>query len=352
VNISAFDLNHAKALHFLLEEAHVGRAATRLGITPAAASNALRRLRVELGDPLLVKKGRGLVRSRVGEALRDSAREVVVAAERLLRTAAPFEPATFRGQLPIVMAEHIASVLLLWLDRLARARAPHATLAISPIPLAVPEWLERSGGVLVGPAGGFAVTDESDGLVAEAFYEDRYVCAMRRGHPLATRPWSAAVFAAQEHVLVTPRGRSQRSDVDEQLEAHGLSRRITRVVPSFTLALSLIHDSDVIVTIPERSARRMPSDGVAIREVPLRLRPLAMKLVVHPAHAADERTRFVKELLYAALRTVDSTRPARPLRRSRSRAPHGELLDSQGASLRTPSRGSRSGRLQTRAGPS
>ena len=77
MNVSTFDFNHVKALHFLLEESHVGRAAARLGITAAATSNALRRLRDELGDPLLVKKGRGLVRTRLGEELRGPAREVV-----------------------------------------------------------------------------------------------------------------------------------------------------------------------------------------------------------------------------------------------------------------------------------
>lgn len=322
MKLSAFDLNHAKALHFLLDEAHVGRAAARLGITPAAASNALRRLRVELDDPLLVKKGRGLIRSRMGESLRDSAREVVAAAERLLRAAEPFEPASFRGQLPIAMAEHVATVLLHDLDRLARLRAPHATLAIQPVPLAPGEWLERSGGVLVSPAGAFAATDDGDGLTAAPFYEDRYVCALRRGHPLEAVRWSASTFAAQSHVVVTPRGHSQRSDVDDQLQARGLARRVLRVVPTFTLALSLVAESDVIVTLPERSARRIQSERLVLRDVPLRLKPLSMRLVVHPAHAADERTRFTKALLRDALHAADRSPSVTPrgARRGRSRS--------------------------------
>jgi hypothetical protein len=77
MNVSAFDLNHVRALYFLLEEAHVARAARRLGITPAAASNALRRLRSDFDDELLVRTGRTLVRTPLAEQLRGPAREVL-----------------------------------------------------------------------------------------------------------------------------------------------------------------------------------------------------------------------------------------------------------------------------------
>ena len=305
MKVSTFDFNQAKALHFLLEESHVGRAASHLSITPAAASNALRRLREQLGDPLLVKKGRGLVRTRVGEELRAAARDVVASAERLLGAAAPFDPATYRGEFPIAMAEHVAMVLLPALDSLVRERAPHATLAVAPVPAAVSDWLEHSRGVLVGPSGRFAATNAGDTLSTQAFYEDRYVCVLRRGHPLESRRWSAAAYAAQSHVLVTPRGWSQRSDVDEQLSARGLSRHVARVVPSFTLAIPLVVGSNLITTMPERCARQMSLGNVTIREVPIRLRPLAMKIVVHPAHSSDTRCTFIGELLRLALGEAD-----------------------------------------------
>lgn len=324
MKLSTFDLNRARTLHLLLEEAHVGRAAGRLAITPAAASNALRRLREDLGDPLLVKQGRGLVRTRLGEELRGPARAVVEAAERLLRAARPFTPADYRGPLPIAMAEHVAAVLLPALDRLVQARAPHATLAIAAIPVAVADWLERTGGVLVSPSGAFAATEAGDSLLAEPFYDERYVCVMRHGHPSLRRRWDVAAYAAQGHVLVMPRGRTPHSDVDEHLAARGLARRIVRVVPSFSLALGMVAGSDLITTMPERYARHLPLDGVGIRPMPVRLPPLAMKLAVHPAHAADARAGFVKALLREALRAVD--RPAdragagrSPASRSRAR---------------------------------
>jgi len=90
MNVQAFDLNHVRALHFLLEEAHVAvaRAARRLGIPPAAASNALHRLRAEFDDPLLVRSGRALQRTSRAEALREPAREAMAAAARLFELGA------------------------------------------------------------------------------------------------------------------------------------------------------------------------------------------------------------------------------------------------------------------------
>lgn len=57
MNISALDLNLLVALEALLEEASVTHAAQRISISQPAMSHALKRLRVLLGDPLLVRVG-------------------------------------------------------------------------------------------------------------------------------------------------------------------------------------------------------------------------------------------------------------------------------------------------------
>ena len=54
--------------------------ARRLAITPAATSNALHRLRVELGDPLLVRVGRTFARTPLAdELLHESVRSLGLA---------------------------------------------------------------------------------------------------------------------------------------------------------------------------------------------------------------------------------------------------------------------------------
>lgn len=55
------DLNLLITLNVLLDEGNVARAAKRLRLSPSAMSRSLTRLRETLGDPLLVRAGRGLV---------------------------------------------------------------------------------------------------------------------------------------------------------------------------------------------------------------------------------------------------------------------------------------------------
>jgi DNA-binding transcriptional LysR family regulator len=143
MKLSGFDLNHVRALHFLLEEAHVARAARRLAITPAPASNALLRLRREFEDPLLVRVGRGFVRTPLAEDLRGPARDVLAAAERLVSAAVPFDPATDEGTFVVLATDRVADVLTGPLDRAltARARTRSSTCGRSEAP--PPAWTTR-----------------------------------------------------------------------------------------------------------------------------------------------------------------------------------------------------------------
>ena len=172
LNVAGLDLNHVQALHHLLEEAHVARAAKKLSITPAAASNALRRLREELGDELLTRDGSGLVRTTLGEQLLEPAREVIAAAERLFAVAIPFDPATFDGDVPIATSDRVAGALLANLDATLRASAPRACLRIRSIPPDLADWSRTTFGVVIG-----AMEDEA--LSSEVLFRERYVLLVR-----------------------------------------------------------------------------------------------------------------------------------------------------------------------------
>src|SRR4029078_12442308 len=67
VHLRNVDLNLLRALHALLEERHVTRAAQRSFLSQPAMSRALDRLRETFGDPLLVRTGRVYERTPRGE---------------------------------------------------------------------------------------------------------------------------------------------------------------------------------------------------------------------------------------------------------------------------------------------
>src|SRR2546423_216501 len=88
MNLSAFNTNLLIVLDAVMAERSATRAARRLHLSQSAVSNALARLRGQLGDPLLVRRGRGLTPTpvaldlapRLAAALREL--EAIVRASR------------------------------------------------------------------------------------------------------------------------------------------------------------------------------------------------------------------------------------------------------------------------------
>ncbi len=68
-NLSHIDLNQLLALQAILEERHVTRAAARASLSQPAMSRVLSRLRVALGDDLLVRSGMRYERTPRGDRL-------------------------------------------------------------------------------------------------------------------------------------------------------------------------------------------------------------------------------------------------------------------------------------------
>lgn len=302
--MKVFDLNHARALHHLLEEAHVARAAKKLGITPAAASNALHRLRVDFGDPLLVRAGRTLVRTARAEELRAPARETMAAAERLFTQGRPFDPATASWDFMLTTSDRVAELLVPTIDRLLLARAPNARLTVRTTMVEVREILRDRGGIGIVPE----LFRDPD-LRSEPLFDEDLVCVLRKGHALAGR-LTPKRFAALEHVLVAPLGSSPRGFIDTLLEERGLTRNVTRVVMAFSLVLPLVASSDRVAVLPrtlaEAHARRL---GVMIHPLPLPMPRAEMMLSWYVAYEGDPKHAWARQLLRDAVRELGLDRP-------------------------------------------
>jgi DNA-binding transcriptional LysR family regulator len=78
-------------------------------------------------------------------------------------------------------------------------------------------------------------------------------------------------------------------------------------------ALQLVAETDSVLTISERIARRFESSlGLTIFEVPLVLRPYALSLVWHPRLDADPAHRFLRDVFVRAANEVATDRHTSP----------------------------------------
>ena len=131
MNLASLDLNLLVALDALVSEAHVGRAAVRVGLSQPAMSHALARLRDLMGDALLVRVGAGMQLTRRAQGLRAFLAQALDAV-RSLFVAERFDPATSRRRF-VPMTPDLVTDLLMppLLVRLGR-EAPAVRLDVTP----------------------------------------------------------------------------------------------------------------------------------------------------------------------------------------------------------------------------
>jgi DNA-binding transcriptional LysR family regulator len=303
------DLGLLVTLDALLQEGSVTKAAQRLGLSTPAMSHALARIRDKLGDPLLVRAGRGMVLTPRAEQLKPRVHEVVAGAAQVLAPAQPFAPRSLARGFAILATDHVLLVLGRELDALLRAEAPGVDLRFIPNSPDDPEALRRGAADLaVGIYGELPPEMRTRPLLT-----DRHVCVVRDGHPEVGARLTLDQYTRLQHVQIAPRG-APGGYVDDVLRGLGRARRVARAVPFFGAALHLVAETDYLLTVPERAARAMaPRFGLRLLEPPIELRPYALGLLWHPRFDADEGHRWLREALIRAarVRASDAHRGAR-----------------------------------------
>src|ERR1039458_10848405 len=92
VNIRNIDLNLFVVLEALIREKSVTRAADRLGLSQPAVSAALKRLRQQLGDPLLVRTRDGMLPTPRAQQIYSSLGHSLDSIQNLLQDGSSFAP--------------------------------------------------------------------------------------------------------------------------------------------------------------------------------------------------------------------------------------------------------------------
>src|SRR6187402_815703 len=104
VSIAGLDLNLLLVLDTVLRERSVARAAKRLHVTPSAISNGLAKLRTALADPLVTRRGRGIVPTPRAEELAPTLARALAELARVV-THVPFDAATCTRTFTLAMAD-------------------------------------------------------------------------------------------------------------------------------------------------------------------------------------------------------------------------------------------------------
>jgi DNA-binding transcriptional LysR family regulator len=293
LNVNGIDLNLLPPLAALLKHRNVTRAADAAGMSQPAMSRALARLRRLLGDELLVRGSSGYVLTPRAAALRPLLAATLDGVTALM-TPAVFDPATARRTIRIAGSDsHSVGIIPAVMARLA-VEAPGIDLRLEAYSRDLPARIESGA---IDMAFAIASSPLPPGALSLTLADDRLALVMRRGHPAADKDWTIADYGRWQHAGVAILGDGQ-SDIDAQLAAAGVRRRIALVTPHFTAALAAVAATDLVTTVSERFARRFAAAlGLVVKPTPLAETDLQLTVVWSHIRDADPVLGWFRRLL-------------------------------------------------------
>lgn len=294
------DLNLLVTLDVLLEEGSVAGAARRLRLSPSAMSRSLARLRETTDDPLLVRAGRGLVRTPRAMELREQVSRIVREAQAILRPGEQLDLARLVRTFTMRTSEGFVENFGPQLIARVSAQAPGARLRFTAKPDRDSTPLRDGSVDLETGVVGKALGPEAR---AQGLFRDRFVGVVRTGHALSKGKITAARYAAGGHVLVS-RGGAEVGPIDNALEALGLKREIATIVGGFSTALALVRGSDLIVAVPERHTGALRA-GMFSFDLPVAVPEMMVSLLWHPRLDADAAHRWLRACVQEVCATSD-----------------------------------------------
>ncbi|MCR6485956.1 LysR family transcriptional regulator [Amycolatopsis sp. OK19-0408] len=288
------DLNLLRVFDALLRDGSVTAAAERLHLSIPATSRALGRLRRAMGDPILVRAGRGMAPTPF--ALRTAPRVRSLLEEAAALVNAEFSLAGLERAFTIRINDGVAATLATAAVEATSAAAPGVTLRF------VSEGTESSEALRDGSVDldiGAGEPSAPDIHTAE-LYRERLVGVVRADSPLGRRPTMAGL-CRHPHVSASRRGRA-RGPLDEALAAAGLRRHVAAVVPTSALALLLVASSGYVGLVPQRLAEEHGTAlGLRWFPVPAKLPEVAVRLSWHARLDADPAQRWLRDTIRTAL---------------------------------------------------
>jgi len=291
-NFRTLDLNLLRVFDQVMVERNLTRAARKLSLTQPAVSNALNRLRDALGDKLVVRSGYGVDPTPRALALWPA---IADALRKMEASLAPgdFVASAASNTFVLAMADATAAELMPGLVEIIEQDAPGVSMRVLPLSTRDPRPLLEQGQIdlAVGffPAVLAELSSQAQGGLADfehqRLFAGEYVCAMRKGNPLARGPMTLERYCKAHHLLVSFSGRPI-GPVDRALASLDRQRRIVLTVNQFFTAGRVVANSNLLTVLPRHF---VSVTGIAhelvLRELPFDVPPVHVDSLWHRRQA-------------------------------------------------------------------
>jgi DNA-binding transcriptional LysR family regulator len=280
------DWNLLSALDVLLAEGSVTAASERLHLSVPATSRTLGRIRQALGDPILVRSGRGLVPTPRALAIQEQLHRLIEDAHAIVESGRDLHLSSLDRTFAIRANDALISTLPANLIDRVQSQAPGVSFRF------VAEGEEDLGPLRDGSIDLDLgqIGDLGPDVRVSPLYEETFSGVVAAGHRFAKGRMTLSRLTSVGHVAVSRRGR-RRGSLDEVLAQHGLERKVVTVVPTFTAAAHIIASSDLTGMLPTRYARQIANlTDMHVYRIPAELPRLQISQAWHirqdldPAH--------------------------------------------------------------------
>ncbi|MBF0107742.1 MAG: LysR family transcriptional regulator [Magnetococcales bacterium] len=277
-NLQKVDLNLLVAFDVLMTERSVTQAGRVLGITQAAMSNTLKRLRQTFNDPLFIKLGHSMAPTALALKLSEPITKALDHAQSILKRE-HFDPGSANRLFRIAISECISAPLLPILLQTLRRVAPGVHLEIlEPGGREQTRILDRGEADLLITWFQWVTAGK---VHLHRLFDLDFVCIARPGNPHAPEHLSLDGFLAAEHVQYLPPDLTT-TPVDEALKQLGHSRKIVCNLNSASILPHLIASTDFLSVLPDHHARFLASGmNLTVHPLPFKVMPLRIAMAWH-----------------------------------------------------------------------
>ena len=290
------DIYLLRCLRAFVDEAHVTKAAERMGSTQPAMSAVLRRLREIFNDPLLVRTEKGMVPTERARELAASLTVAIDTIDRALAADQPFVPATAQDSFEIAASESVSFMLLPPLIARVRQLAPGVQLRvrIPELPRARQALEEGEIDLLLS----FTRTAPA-GLRSSALLDQKLVVIAAESHPVAAQ-FDLEEFLRWPHAghQLGRGGSSIEETVDAALHRLGRQRSIGVWLPSAISVPAVVSKTDFLATVPIGVATRLaPALSLQVLAPPLALGDVQVGMYWHDRMHQNAAHKWLRQIV-------------------------------------------------------
>ena len=286
-NLRQLDLNLLLVFDALMQEGNLTRAAERLHLSQSTVSNALARLRQQLGEELFLRTARGMTPTARAQALYVPVRQALRLLQTGLGPAEPFDPQTPHS-FSLALNDYAQAALLPMLQaHLARSAAQVELLVQADDADSLLQRLESGALDLAIDYLHFDLPE----LHYAPLREEQLVVIGRAGHPAFSGGLSLEDYQQARHITVTPRA-GRGSPLEIVLGSARVRRQAALHLPNYLPIPAIVAQTDLLGTVPARLAEAFaPLHALEIAALPFDMPPVQVSLIWHhqqhldPAHA-------------------------------------------------------------------